>query len=49
VADAMKLRRTLGWNPRYSTLDSILSTAWIWKQAHPHGYPEIEGDAARQG
>jgi len=48
VADATKLRRTLGWEPRYSTLESILSTAWKWKQAHPRGYPETEGDIAHQ-
>ena len=47
VADAAKLRRTLGWQPRYSSPESILSTAWIWKQAHPNGYSELEGDAAR--
>ena len=40
VADASKLKRTLNWEPRYSTLESILSTAWKWKQAHPKGYPE---------
>jgi UDP-glucose 4-epimerase len=41
VADASKLRRTLGWEPRYSTLESILTTAWAWKRANPKGYPEI--------
>jgi UDP-glucose 4-epimerase len=41
VADASKLRRTLGWEPRYSSLESILTTAWAWKKAHPKGYPEI--------
>ncbi|HEY4838260.1 MAG TPA: UDP-glucose 4-epimerase GalE [Candidatus Acidoferrales bacterium] len=40
VADASKLRRTLGWEPRYSTLESILTTAWAWKRGHPKGYPE---------
>jgi UDP-glucose 4-epimerase len=40
VADASKLRRTLNWEPRYSTLESILATAWTWKRAHPKGYPE---------
>ena len=42
VADAAKLRRTLGWEPRFSSLEAILSTAWTWKQAHPNGYPEME-------
>jgi UDP-glucose 4-epimerase len=41
VADATKIRHTLGWEPRQSTLESILTTAWAWKQAHPKGYSEI--------
>lgn len=41
VADATKIRHTLGWEPRHSTLESILTTAWAWKQAHPKGYLEI--------
>jgi UDP-glucose 4-epimerase len=47
VADATKLRRTLGWEPRYSTLESILTTAWTWKQGHPKGYPEMDSLATR--
>jgi UDP-glucose 4-epimerase len=47
VADATKLHRTLGWQPSYSTLESILTTAWEWKQAHPKGYPEIDAGARR--
>lgn len=45
VADATKLRDTLGWKPGYSSLESILSTAWKWKKAHPNGYPESESGA----
>ena len=30
VADARQARRLLGWTPRLSDLDSILSTAWAW-------------------
>jgi UDP-glucose 4-epimerase len=43
VADAAKLRDMLRWEPRHSSLESILSSAWKWKQAHPNGYPESEG------
>jgi UDP-glucose-4-epimerase GalE len=30
VADAARLRRELGWEPRHSDLDTILATAWAW-------------------
>ncbi|TVQ90848.1 MAG: UDP-glucose 4-epimerase GalE [Chromatiaceae bacterium] len=32
VGDAQRIRRELGWQPRYADLDSILSTAWQWHQ-----------------
>ncbi|MEO7145603.1 MAG: GDP-mannose 4,6-dehydratase, partial [Bryobacteraceae bacterium] len=30
VADAAKARETLGWTPRHSSLEEIVSTAWEW-------------------
>jgi UDP-glucose-4-epimerase GalE len=38
VADATKLRQTLGWQPEYSDLETIISTAWEWQRTHPEGY-----------
>lgn len=32
VAEAALARTTLGWAPQYSSLDTILSTAWSWAQ-----------------
>jgi UDP-glucose 4-epimerase len=32
VASSGKAIRELGWNPRYTTLDEIIRTAWIWHQ-----------------
>jgi UDP-glucose 4-epimerase len=32
VASSEKAVRELGWKPRYSQLDDILRTAWIWHQ-----------------
>ncbi|MFZ0392472.1 MAG: UDP-glucose 4-epimerase GalE [Terracidiphilus sp.] len=32
VASSEKAIRELGWNPRYTTLDDILRTAWTWHQ-----------------
>ncbi|PCI57301.1 MAG: UDP-glucose 4-epimerase GalE [Alphaproteobacteria bacterium] len=31
VADASKARELLGWNPEYSDLETIISSAWKWK------------------
>lgn len=38
VASAAKLRRTLGWMPRQSSLDAIISSAWEWRRRFPAGY-----------
>ncbi|MFZ0821005.1 MAG: UDP-glucose 4-epimerase GalE [Candidatus Acidiferrales bacterium] len=45
VASGEKIRRMLKWSPRYSTLESIIQSAWDWKQRHPHGYAESAGGA----
>jgi len=33
-----KIRRELGWNPRYPQLEEIIETAWRWHRKHPRGY-----------
>jgi UDP-glucose 4-epimerase len=38
VASSESLRRELGWEPRYSDLETILASAWEWHQSHPKGY-----------
>ena len=38
VADPAKSRRLLGWTPRFTDLESMVVTAWAWRQAHPEGY-----------
>lgn len=38
VASAEKIRRELGWQPRLSSLESIVETAWEWKKKFPWGY-----------
>jgi UDP-glucose 4-epimerase len=37
-ADAQKIRRELGWAPRYTELEPIIATAWNWFVGHPQGY-----------
>ena len=38
VASSETIRRELGWEPRYATIESIIESAWAWHQQHPHGY-----------
>jgi UDP-glucose-4-epimerase GalE len=38
VANADRARAVLGWQPRYTDLDTILRTAWDWHLNHPSGY-----------
>ena len=38
VASSDKIRRELGWNPRYPDLADIIASAWDWHRAHPEGY-----------
>ena len=33
VGDAIRIRRELGWRPRYFDLNTILATAWQWHQS----------------
>jgi UDP-glucose-4-epimerase GalE len=40
VADASKIRKELGWSPKYDNLRSILETAWRWHKSHPNGFGE---------
>jgi UDP-glucose-4-epimerase GalE len=43
VASAEKIRRDLGWRPRYIELRPILETAWSWHRTHPEGYADRVG------
>jgi UDP-glucose 4-epimerase len=38
VASAERIRRELGWSPRFPDLDEIVASAWRWHRAHPQGY-----------
>ena len=40
VASSEKIRRELGWRPRYPELEQIVASAWEWRRAHPNGYDE---------
>ncbi len=40
VAAANRIRRELGWQPRFTALDEIVGTAWRWRAAHPNGFAQ---------
>jgi UDP-glucose 4-epimerase len=39
-ASSEKIKRELGWKPRFEQLDVIVETAYRWREKHPHGYEE---------
>ena len=38
VASSEKIRRELGWKPKFAKLEDIVSSAWEWHRQHPDGY-----------
>ncbi|MBZ5665379.1 MAG: UDP-glucose 4-epimerase GalE [Acidobacteriia bacterium] len=40
IASSEKIRRDLGWQPRFGDLKSIVESAWQWHRAYPNGYPD---------
>jgi len=40
VAGSAKIRRELGWQPRFPDLYDIVQSAWNWHRAHPRGYED---------
>ena len=38
VASSEKIRRELGWQPRFPDLESIIASAWDWHRRFPSGY-----------
>ena len=39
IASSEKIRRELGWQPRFPDLKTIVESAWQWHRAYPDGYP----------
>lgn len=37
-ADNTRAKKTLGWEPKYTTPESIIETAWAWHRTHPNGF-----------
>ena len=38
IASSEKIRRDLGWQPRFPDLKTIVESAWQWQRTHPDGY-----------
>jgi len=38
IASSEKIRRDLGWQPRFPDLKTIVESAWQWHRTHPDGY-----------
>ena len=38
VGDSTRIRKVLGWKPRFDSLEAIIASAWAWHQQHPQGY-----------
>lgn len=39
-ADAAKIKKELGWSPKYDKLHDIVASAWQWHRAHPNGFDD---------
>jgi UDP-glucose 4-epimerase len=40
IASSNKIKKDLGWNPKYSDLEFIIKSAWNWFEKNPNGYPD---------
>jgi len=40
VASSEKAEHVLGWQPHYTDMESIISTAWKWHKNHPEGFKD---------
>lgn len=38
IAASEKIKRELGWKPRFQSLETIIESAWKWHQKFPRGY-----------
>jgi UDP-glucose 4-epimerase len=38
IADSEKIKSKLNWNPKHTSIEDIIETAWKWHKDHPSGY-----------
>ncbi|MDD5289021.1 MAG: UDP-glucose 4-epimerase GalE [Dehalococcoidales bacterium] len=41
TASSEKARQELGWQPKFTALEEILNSAWVWLKQHPQGYSDL--------
>ena len=46
VASSEKIKKELGWAPKYGDLEQIIWSAWEWRSKNPNGYTRSEAPAA---
>ena len=42
-ASSERIKRDLGWKPRFEDIDTIVRTAWQWREGRPAGYRTGQG------
>jgi len=40
IASSEKIKRELGWQPRFQSLEAIIESAWKWHEKFPDGYAD---------
>lgn len=40
IASSDKARKTLGWSPKRTDIETIIRDAWNWHESHPNGYAD---------
>jgi UDP-glucose 4-epimerase len=48
IAGSEKIRRELGWRPKFPDLKTIVESAWQWHRSHPNGYSNLAEDAVQR-
>lgn len=38
IASYVKAKKELGWKPKFTNIDDIIRSAWIWHQKNPNGF-----------
>ena len=44
-ASSARIKQDLGWKPRFEDIDTIVRTAWAWRDTRPEGYRTAAGAA----
>jgi UDP-glucose 4-epimerase len=40
IAGSDKIKRELGWSPKFESIEKIVESAWAWHVKHPKGYED---------